>query len=749
MHIGTKWLFLAISWFGLCLVSCNHTDQPKDSTDKHRTEIPQIHENHTHADSLYEDWSTAPEQLHFYSNAFAFEPGSASAQKYLERKQVSPWATPEYITEDIAKSEALPWAAQRNVRWLKGTTATFHFPLYPDEFEGNLYLTLELRPKINPSFAVRFYMPNGDGTRSWSQPLTADIPPKWARYRWQIPKSYLDQSGAQLMRVSFPGSYFEGNDRVSAKFVRISIESDTDNPKILPHKPERSDIAPANKKNFEIPSETRVLNDEKLAFHFKNHARIDRYLNVPDHAFFHFYAAPGAWLETAGLLHISVSTDETHTADETTIPITPGDSWQKHRISLEKYSGKNIRLSVWFSTQPLDDGFTHNSHEGALFYLSSPQIIVQTPQLKMARKSLSNIKRVVVLAIDNLRADRIINREHRRATQNLSFMADEGLSGMVMGEALSPVAITASFLTISHASQHGILSPNIHLKQSMTTLSEFCQKNHLKSYYFSTSGLVDANLGFAQGFDEVRQLNRENIFSTRDALIEVSKSLQKSNDRAFYYVHLSELRLPYNAPDERLAQWGVANYNGPVSLSAMQNQIVMTHPLDADKQQLAAYYDGELSKIDDAVGLFIQNLPDDTAVLFFGTHGNSLGETALGYEISLSPWELLMPYALYAKGKPIRYYRPGIVRASQLSATVKELLGLPTTENETSLLSVHDTLPTAMADGVQATAAQNYFYRIRKEGVDVIYDVHPEHSNMKEISSPAVISRQTMRERIE
>lgn len=749
LHIGTKWLFLAVGWIGLSLVSCNRTELPQNSQTKRLTEISPIHKDNTPQDILYEDWSTSPERLHFYHHGFAFEPGMTAAQKYLERKQVSPWATPERITEDVAKSEALPWAAQRDVRWLKGTTATFHFPLYPDEFKGNLYLTLELRPKINPSLAVRFYAPNDDGSRSWSQPLTADIQPKWARYRWQIPKAYLDQSGAQLMRVSFPGSYFEGENRVSAKFVRIGIESDANQPKISPHNPERTDIAPADAKPFEIPTPTRVLSDEKLAFQFENHAQIDRYLNVPNHAFFHFYAAPGAWLETAGTLRVSITTDESNAADESQIPITPGDSWQMHRISLEKYSGKNIRLSVRFSTPINDDGFSHDAHNGALFYLSSPQIVVRAPQLQMARESFSNIRRVVVLAIDNLRADRIANIEHRRGTKNLSFMSDEGLSGIVMGEALSPVAMIASFLTASHASQHGVTAPNIHLKQSITTLSEWCQQNHLKSFYFSTSGLVDAALGFAQGFDEVRQLNRENIFSSRDALNEVSQSLKNHNDRAFYYVHLSELRLPYNAPNERMAQWGVPNYSGSVTPSAMQNQIVMTQPLDADKRQLAAYYDGELSKIDDAIGDFIQTLPDDTAVLFFGTHGNSLGESALGYELSLSPWELLMPYALYAKGKPVRYHRPGIVRASQLASTVKELLGLPTSENDASLFTAHDTMPTAMADGVQATAAQNTFYRIRREGVDILYDVQPNHSSIKEISSPAVISRQTMRERIE
>ena len=57
--------------------------------------------------------------------------------------------------------------------------ATLHFPFYPDDWQGDLYVELEMRPKVNPSGAIRFYTPDESGARSWSQPLTADFTPGW------------------------------------------------------------------------------------------------------------------------------------------------------------------------------------------------------------------------------------------------------------------------------------------------------------------------------------------------------------------------------------------------------------------------------------------------------------------------------------------------------------------------------------------------------------------------------------------
>ena len=195
--------------------------------------------------------------------------------------------------------------------------------------------------------------------------------------------------------------------------------------------------------------------------------------------------------------------------------------------------------------------------------------------------------------------------------------------------------------------------------------------------------------------------------------------------------------------------WGVPGYNGPVDMTAMQNIAVMRDPGPLDIRQFEAYYDAELSSVDDAIGEFLGRIPEHTLVVVYGTHGCSLGESTLGYEQGLTPWELLMPFIFYMPGQHVGIRRDGIARASDLSISILDLIGADMPAGSKTIFELHDSRPTAQTEGLTATASMKDFYRIRREGVDILFttglDGNPAHEN----EAAAPIKRQALREKID
>ena len=715
-----------------------------------------------HTGAVYESWDDDSGLIHRYHHGIDIEPGRADDAKYLERHSASPWLAPEYITTEQAEGDDLKWAGGKSLRWLSGTMATLHFPFYPDDWQGDLYVELEMRPKVNPSGAIRFYAPDESGARSWSQPLTADFTPGWNGYRWRLPRELLANDGMQLLRVSFPGSYFEGDKRVSAKFVRIGI---TNEKRPLG----RYDVGAFPTALRLAPM--RTLSHPIDAYPLAQSHRIDRFFVVPDHAMLEFSAAPAPYLETAANLRVQIAIDGAKPIVHD-IPIAPGACWIHHSIDLSEYAQKAVRISIVPDIPLNDDGFSTPTDPRPQISITPPKIIIDdgstiankiqhsnvnendkpTPR---GKHSLSSIReriapsRIVVIAVDNLRADRLTANSKRRATPALSKLYDEGISGVVMASGLSLATTVASFLTSLPPDAHGVATTGTHLRESLTTLPEAMREKQWHSEFFSTSSIADDSKGFAQGFDAVHALNKENVVSSQAVFDRVAEALKASQPKSLFFVHISELRLPYKAPSEKLELWAVPNYSGTVTPQSMQNLIVKQNPSAEDAKQLEAYYDGELSVVDDAIGAFAKKLPADTLVVLWGTHGNSLGETHLGYEQTLSPWELLSPYAFWMPNAHFNLPQTTIARPESISATILDIAQASAPAHAQSLFDPHDPRPQADSDTASATATRDYFYRIRREGVDILYTTGLDGQHAMTIDAPAPIARQALRERIE
>lgn len=756
---------------------------------------------------IYEIWNLDSKNAHFYDFGLDIEVGAEWGNRYLERKTASPWLAPEYITTEQAKDDALFWAGGRYLRWLTGTTATFHFPFYPQDWEGDIYVEVALRPKVNPSGAIRFYRPDGKGGREWSQPLTADFSPGWRAYRWKVPREYLSDDGRQMMRISFPNSYFEGTDRVSAKFSYLALTND------LPRKSAFRDLVSkgtyASHAIEALPTPVEAQTQEGLfhalsAYSLDSGHRIDRFFVPPEGSHLSFYIAPTPFLERVGTLNVEIQMDSdldeenfdkmrsnalshgiagmadnqaervvalpTSKKDENSanhgdlaaksvarvpktrsflkeIEIKPGECWKWIDLDLAFYAKKAVRVSISFNDNGKDDGFSAPMERLPKFYLTPPEVRVRDALTPL--KSAMKAKRVVVLAIDNLRADRLTAVNKNRAVPYMSKLAKSAISGVMLASGLSPSESAASFLTSMPRDVHGVIDTSTHLRSRLTLISEAIEEMGWKSEFYSTSGFIDPAKGFAQGFDVVRALNKENIVSSASALKIVSQAVSQSSEKTLFYVHLSELRLPYKASDERMAEWGVPNYAGPVTPQAMQNLIVVQNPTSADAQQIEAYYDGELSEIDAAIGEFVAHLPEDTLVLWWGTHGNSLGETHISYGQTLSPWELLTPFSLFVTGTPTPYEMPEIVAPEELSATLLDLVGAALPANAHTIFESHDSRPEAHSGNASATATRQFFYRIRREGVDVLYSTGLDGVKATEIKGDYPILKEVLREKID
>ena len=745
LHAFHKYRFTSIlaAVFLLLIPSCKHeTCQiPVQKTDN----APLCETPVQITSGIYESWDSESHLMHTYFGGLHFDPGSPDGIKYLERSEVTPWLKPEYITPEIAASDNMKWAENRYVRWLAAPSTTVHFPFYPDEWEQDLFVEVALRPKNNPSMAVRFYKPDGNGGRVWSDPLTTDLTPGYHGYRWKVPREYLAKDGMQLMRFSFPGTFFEGDARVSAKFVHIGFGPSDQ---------------PVGK--FEIPMpdhsaeshEARVLDQTLSSYLLQTGDVIERFVVVPDNASLRFYAAPAAFLEIPGTLSVELTTDSDSNTPETRmlaeLKLTPGDCWQLQDIDLSEYAQQAVRIKIHFEADSSEQVFTKHADTHSEAYLSNPQIIVSDAEpLAKARESMAGAHRIIAIAVDNLRADRLLIESKRRATPVLSRMADEGILGTVMGEGLSHVAMTTSFLTSVPADVHKVYSVSTHVRQNLTTIAEAATPKGWKSYFYSTSGIIDSTRGFAQGFDEIHQLNKEDRTDSKQALEAVASAIAASPEQSLFYVHLSELRLPHRISDEKLELWGVPGYNGPVDNTAMQNIAVMKDPGPLDARQFEAYYDGELSEIDTAIGDFLNRIGDDNLVVVFGTHGESLGESTLGYEQGLTPWELLTPFVFYMTGKSLHVFRDGVTTSSEISASILDLIGANMPADTKTIFERHDSRPKAVHDGLAATSSMHDFYRIRREGVDALFSTGLDGNPARANESASPITRQALREKIE
>jgi len=677
---------------------------------------------------------------HAYIGGLGFDVGSPQGQKYLETR--GGWLAPEFISPELAERDNLPWAKGRYVRWLADTQATFHFPWFTDADDDKITVSLALRPKVNTSAMIRFYRPTAEGKEAWSEPTEIALRSGWTQYSVEIPTSQLAPHGMQLMRISFAGTYFEGANRVSARFVRVSVERGSGSAGA-------GDIPP--QAAHHLPQMWRVLEDAREGWGLASNDALEHYAIVPQGGSLAFSLAPGSYLLDAAMVEVYAMTDEdAHAVTLLTLPIEAGEPWREVVVPLEAYSGRAVRLGIRVRRET-ESAFGVVGSQHPLAYVAQTRLTRDTFEVSQAVQEAlgQDLRQIVVLAIDNLRADRLFVADKCRATPQLTQLAARGLSGLAMADALANSAASASFLTSLPASVHGITDDTAHLRTSFTTLGEAFGALGWKTYFLTGSPNIDGARGFAQGFDVQRRLHREGLASPVEALEAVAEAMAQTEGNGLFYLHLATMRLPHRGRGEAFAQWAVPGYSGGVTPQAMQNVAVLRDPTPQDAAQFAAYYDADLALLDEAIGEFAKRLPQDALLVIYGTHGCSLGESTLGYMQSLSPWELIVPYLLFRPNQTLGIQHPALSPIHEISAALLDLAGAERPAGVKTIFEPHPTAPLAYSgDGLIATATLQDFYRMRREGVETLLPWRIEDNAPPKDEPQRRITRRALREQI-
>ncbi len=225
--------------------------------------------------------------------------------------------------------------------------------------------------------------------------------------------------------------------------------------------------------------------------------------------------------------------------------------------------------------------------------------------------STQNIRNVVLISIDTLRADHLSCYGYSKKTSPyIDAIAEEGI---LFNHAIAPVPLTlpshSSMLTGTTPPHHKVRDNNNYkLAGSNITLAEILKENGFATGAFIGAFVLSSQFGIAQGFDTYNEdLNIEEnsplLYNTRDAeqiTPLANKWLDEYKDQKFFlFLHYFDVHAPY------------------------KRHGLLTLPLTK------SHYDSEIVYTDNYIGKVIDklkelNLYDSTLLIITADHGEGL-----------------------------------------------------------------------------------------------------------------------------
>ena len=304
-----------------------------------------------------------------------------------------------------------------------------------------------------------------------------------------------------------------------------------------------------------------------------------------------------------------------------------GWRWYDATVSLEAYSGKDVRLILETSGE---------GERGGIGLWSDP--IVDSPRPSQAPPN------VLFIAVDTLRTDHLSAYGYKQETSpNIAALAADGArftQAIATSNWTSPSF--ASMFTGLLPSQHRVVHRARAIPPDVTTLAEVLQKGG-----WITQGIAFKpylyNMGFDRGFD--RWFNVPRLTATADDTLNCALEwLRVNGDRRFFlFLHFNDPHQPFNQPkpfdtlfvDETMAR--ALGYSLPIVIDPMNKvrgcarcgQRGRIAP--AFKKVAKGLYDGEVAYMDSRVGRLLQvlrerHLYDDTVIVFVSDHGEVMWE---------------------------------------------------------------------------------------------------------------------------
>jgi len=688
--------------------------------------------------------------LHVVQGGPVYDLGEANALKLIQGRWRAPWLDPIRITEAEAEEAKLPRLANRRVVWNEGASASVRFPLADDlPTDKNYTLVIRLRPKMNQFMEVRL--------NSFGAIETVPLQQGWQTVKLTISPKKLNFGGENTLSFVFAGSFFEGTQRVAARFdtLRLLPEGEVER---WQDEPPPGDLA--------VP-EARILTTEHRSLGLPSPLRLDGYYVLPDHPRLRVFIGPAPYTQMPVPLTISVRSDLLERRVLFNGSIEPGAPWKPFEADLTDFAGQAVQLS--FEVLEGEQGATG---ERPAVYLGEPAIVELRPDAPAAPTPAGDPprpERVVIIGIDALRADRVApaGTLTHAATPNLSRLANEGARLDALAQGAGTIVPTSSLLTGTYGDKHGVFDTATYLRTSLVTLGELFDGAGWLTSLLSTDPYITLARGYAQGFDGYRNLVEEDGPARTSRLMDVAvRVLKKASTRPqMLFMQIGGLRLPHQPDAASLVQFYSGAYAGPITVETLLNPAVLTLPLaPEDERYLNALYDAELFEIDGYVGELVRVLEetgglDNTLLIIVGVHGEPLGEDPmLGYGNRLSNAELRVPVIVRFPPR----FKPGTrprqtIELVDLLPTVADIVGLELPEGVQGASVVKllegrrdnsaDAVFAAAGDTHRAVAQGRYHYLLRTGDNDLLFDtLQPGREGTKDLSQTLPIARRALRD---
>lgn len=298
---------------------------------------------------------------------------------------------------------------------------------------------------------------------------------------------------------------------------------------------------------------------------------------------------------------------------------------------------------------------------------------------------------IVLITVDALRADAVgalvpagpsgAVAAGRDLTPHLDALAAEAdWSGAAIASSSASIPAAASLLTGLTPWLHQALHPDQpQLSTSVTTLAEALRERGYTTTAYVSGHWYPQGLGYEQGFDHYRGLNRGGKAAGHLASLEAGPS--------FFWIHIDAPSPPLRIRDRLRPQLGPLPDDLPKELTALQLELYRSPRVELSeewRQRILALYRGEVALLDLRVQRLLRGLResgqwDRSLVAVVSAHGEEIGEHGqIGHANNLMPESLRVPLILkLPKGSPhsvqLRPEEP--VAARRLWATLVEHAG--------------------------------------------------------------------------
>ncbi len=297
-----------------------------------------------------------------------------------------------------------------------------------------------------------------------------------------------------------------------------------------------------------------------------------------------------------------------------------------------------------------------------------------------------NVKNVIIIAIDTLRANHLGFMGYPRETS--PFLDEFAARSIIFDNIYTPKALTlpsfASLFTGLHPKNTQIYKNMWPLSEDLHLLVEDFQAEGFITIFLSASGILHSRYRMDQGFDTYIDADPhpEEAWHIIEKIHEQTENILEP---FFLVAHFWEPHSPYDPDPDVLDLFADPNYEGPMDgsvdvLNAYNlRQVELT---GVDIQHAIDRYDGEIRWLDNQLKELFdyfdeKGFIDNSIIVITSDHGELLGENHLFQHRRDSNIELQIPLIMHFPGDLDPGLRvPALAEITDILPTIMDVLGI-------------------------------------------------------------------------